>query len=103
MSSENRSNIEESAADENTIINNRKERTLMNPEKLEIMKSMIRRGANTREIALDLNISQASTRRYGNILLPLNASSAQCKFRSIHVPRSTSSAHRKYRSTNKNG
>ncbi|KII63212.1 hypothetical protein RF11_07893 [Thelohanellus kitauei] len=64
MNSENRSNVEESAADENTIINNRKERTLMNPEKLEIMKSMIRRGANTREIAVDLNISQASARRY---------------------------------------
>ncbi|KII65573.1 hypothetical protein RF11_00924 [Thelohanellus kitauei] len=70
MSSENRSNIEESAADENTIKkriifnSQRKERTLMNPEKLEIMKSMIRRGADTREIALDLNISQASARRY---------------------------------------
>ncbi|KII70800.1 hypothetical protein RF11_14960 [Thelohanellus kitauei] len=36
----------------------------MNPEKLEIMKSMIQRGANIREIALDLHISQASARRY---------------------------------------
>ncbi|KII62943.1 hypothetical protein RF11_12148 [Thelohanellus kitauei] len=34
----------------------------MNPEKLEIMKSMIQRGVNTRDIALDLNISQAWAR-----------------------------------------